>query len=199
MIKVNIIKSLVILPLILCSVNSYALTCYEKSPDFEKEGDRYYDLAETYPALTDKQKKAIKVFFASFEGERLKGSGTNTVCTDPDKSPKKKVSQEELKGNLSALSDGKLVIKLDVFNKNSGIQRNATFKFFGKKSQQEINELTSSDMHVTMKVRLKGADESSWLHEELVEFNVHGKTLTITSTYYTAGYLTGQTIRKLYY
>lgn len=199
MIKVNMIKSLLILPLILCSVNSYALTCYEKSAAFEKEGEKYYDLEKEYPVLTDKQKKEIKEFFAAFERESLKGSGTSTICTGSDKSPKKKVKQEELKGSVSVLSDGEFVIKLDIYKKKSKSQRDATLKFFGKKSLQKIKALTSSDMHVAMKVRNVRYRQASWIHEELVDFNVNGKTLTITSTYYTSGYLIGQTIRKLHY
>ena len=199
MIKVNIIKSLLILPLILCSVNSYALTCYEKSPAFEKEGDKYYGMVETYQTLTDKQKMAVKVFFASFEGERLKGSGTTTECAGPDKSPIERVQQEELKGNVSVLSDGELVIKLDVFNKNNNTGKGVTLKFFDSKSLQIVNKLTSSDIHLAMKVRLKGAKGGSRLLEDLVEFNVDGKALNITTTRYAAGYLISRSLRKLYF
>jgi len=201
MTKKNAFKSLLYIFITLFSIALSAATCNEESPNHKTEGDKYFDLNET-PSLTRAQKNAIKSFIKPFTGKRLQGSATITVCVGPERIAKEKTTHEKLKAKISTLSDGQLLIKLDVYNQDKKSTYNETLKYFGKQTSQEIKKLNENEISIVSKYRKRrpgNSGSNAIFTEEIINLKSKKNTLTITVIRYTSGYFAIQHERKLYF
>jgi len=183
--KYNIIFLLIILP-----INVFATNCDEKSPNFVKQGDLYFDIKEVDP-LSNKQKAKLLKLFSSFKGKNLTGTETIIECIG---STKKTLHNEIVTANILQSSDAGLTINIESYNKKKKVTYNDVLTYLGANNVYHLNELSTNKLVVSYKLRPRGV-----FNEEISEISINNRTLTINVTRYIGGYFGIQHIRKLRY
>lgn len=186
----------------LLSSQAVAVSCYEKSPDYTKQGEeKYYNLTDSKP-LTRKQHKSIKQFFSPFLNSRLEGSNVLTDCIGPEKSAKKKLTKEKLKAKMSLLSSGELALELDIENPAKNTTRNETIRYFTDDRVYVIKSIDKNRIVVQSKQRISRPIRMGRIGtlfiEDLIVFKRNGDTLDITTTRYHFGHFAVEFKRTLH-
>lgn len=183
----------------LLSTQAAAISCYEESPAHAKEGDKYYELTEERP-LTRKERKLIQQFFSSFPGTRLEGHSEVTDCVGTEKSARKRVSKEKLKGKMTLSSSGELELELHLENPVKKTTYDETTRYFTGDRLFEIKKIDKDRMIVESKYRsFHYAGKGSQLVEDIIVFKRNGNTLSITTTRYIGGYFAVELKRTLHH
>jgi len=183
--------------LIIFSFNAYAVKCNEESPNHKLEGDKYFDIEEA-SSLTRQQKDKISKFFSRFINERMEGDSTQIECIGPERIAKKITKNEVIESaRISQQSDGKLIVKLELFSEVKNATHSETLRYFGYNNQYLINNISDDNLVISYKLRRPGGAGVIFI-EALIDMTIKNKKLTITETRYIGGYFAVQLIRELY-
>jgi hypothetical protein len=175
------------------SSNVFAVNCNDKSPYFEKEGDSYNEIEDVKPP-TKKQKSNLNELFSRFENKSLTGSRSLINCIGPESAAKKTTTKTELTAELEQLSNGKVVINIESYNRKKRTTGDINLSYFGTNSPDRIIKLTNNKLEIRSKFRQRAE-----INEEVTKISVKSRKLTIVTTSYRFGRFAYKSTIKLHY
>jgi len=197
MINIYWVKLPVSVFLIIFSFNAYAVKCNEESPNHKLEGESYFDVEEA-SSLTNQQKAKIAKLFSRFINKRMQGSSTQIECTGPERIAKQIRKTEVIEdARISQQSDGKLLIKLELFSEEKRATHSERLRYFGYNNHYLINKISDDNVVISYKLR-KPSSKGALFIEEITDISIRKRGLTITETRYIGGYFAVQHIRKIH-
>lgn len=195
--KFNLFLHVITFVFIAISPDVFAVNCNDESPNLKKEGDSYYDVKDKGP-LTRQQRSRIKELFSRFENKTLTGNRSFINCIGPESAAKKTTTKTEITATINQQSDGKIVIKVESFNRKRKTTEIINLSYFGNGDSGEIIKLTKNNLILRNKFR-RSAYHAPSLHEEITEISVKKRALTIITTTYRSGYFASHSTIKLHY
>jgi len=175
------------------SSNVFAVNCNDKLPYFEKEGDSYHNIEDADP-LTRKQKSKINELFSRFEKKSLTGSRSLINCIGPESAAKKTTTKTELTAELKQLSDGKVLINVESYNRKRKTTGDINLSYFGSNSPDRIIKLTNNKLEIRSKFRQRAE-----INDVITKISVKSRKLTIVTTAYRFGHFAYKSTIKLHY
>jgi len=162
--------------------------CNEASPNFIKNGDKYYEIEETKLAtLTKEQLITVKKIFAPLRNS-LKGTGTTMKCVGEENNQTKVNIKEKLRANIDVQSDGKILIDIEIFEPKSREEIYESLNFFGDNNNYTLTNLTKNSISLVYKWRVRRGNGAVTLYERIIKLTVKNRVLHIHSTHYLNGY-----------
>jgi hypothetical protein len=191
--KYHLFRHVVAFIFVATSSNVFAVNCNDKSPYFEKEGDSYNEIEDVKPP-TKKQKSKLNELFSRFENKSLTGSRSLINCVGPEGSAKKTTTKTELTAKLEQLSDGKIVINVETYDRKRKTTRDINLSYFGSNGREKIIKLTSNKLKIRGKYRQRAE-----INEEITNISVKSRKMTIVTTAYRYGRFAYKSTIKLQY
>lgn len=174
-----------------------AVDCNDKSPNFIKQGDNYYNM-QSPTKLSRKQKSEIKEILSSVKS-RLTGTGVITECKGLNEDIHKVIVKEKITSEYRLQSDGRIMIDLDIFNLKKKAKYDETLYLFGASNDtyvlQDINNNSITAVYKWRKTRNKVGMP---LNEKIVKLTVNEGVLNIDIINYINGYFASSYTRKLH-
>lgn len=158
--------------------------CYTPSPSITVLGDEYYALDHEIK-LDKASASSLQALLHSLKG-RWQGDLTETSCTGPDHTPKRKVSHLKTTADLSVNSKGELVIKARKSGYVDSIEKGETILLFANASMYDF-EQKGNLIHASEKLRIRSKNGSSRLLETIINLNLQGEELRLKVEYFSNG------------
>lgn len=190
------IQKLVILVLLLASSPvAYAIDCQEKSPNYIKQKEKYFDLTDAKP-LTRSQRDAVKNIFNPLKS-RLTGTGTLTYCKGKSEDYKVITVKEKIKMQYRIQSNGALTIDLDIENLKKKSSYSETIQAFSSGANFKLDSISDNSITMIEKLRRAYPNGFSRLIERIATITVNDGKLDLQITQYHNGYFADSVIRHL--
>ena len=172
----------------LCLNTSMALECYEKSSQFLKLEDKYFDLDRTI-RLSKKEKDAINSFYSSLQG-RWRGEIIVSECEGPEGSEEqpKLVSKEgKVEAEISNQGSGVLKVKSDIDFRSDRSTSIRTKKTIGWERIGALDSVSKDRLVFSERYRQNADGAGAILVENVFELVRQGKFLNLIQTTYYGG------------
>lgn len=184
--KKYILQALIALYFAIYSLNAFAVSCDEISPNLRKEGDSYYSNFDVNP-LTTNQKKDVKRIVSSVKS-RLQGEGVFTECWGSSTNQRKVVTKERVSAKFNIESDAIIEIRLSVHDIKNKTNTNETLNYFSRKDGYSLVNITNDSITLSRRFREKSGRKGSTLIESIVKLSVSNGVLTINEMQYLNGH-----------
>jgi len=181
-VKFFLLSFLTILPFCVYAGNN----CNEASPNFIKNGDKYYEIEEA-ERLTKKQLIAVRKILKPLK-KRLKGKGITTKCVGEENNQTKINIKEKLLANLDIQPDGRVSIETEISEPENREETHESLDLFGTNDNYTLTGLTKNSISLVYKWRVRRGNGAATLYERIIKLRVKNRVLYIDSTHYLNGY-----------
>ena len=169
----------------LCLNTSMALECYEKSPQFLKLDDKYFDLDRTIE-LSKKEKDAIDSFYSMLKG-RWRGEISVSECEGPEEEPELVLKEGRVEAEISNQGNGVLEVKSDIDFRIDRSTSTRTKKTIGWERIYTLDSISRDRLVFSERYRQNAIGAGALFVENVFELIRQGRSLNFTQTIYYGG------------
>lgn len=186
----NTHKLLLIISIAFYLPNANAFTCFEKSPSYFLQGDKYF---ETYNegSLSPKEKEEFSKIYSKIKGKWV-GNSSEIICKGTEKKPNP-VHRTFIVEKAEFRTGGRNTLKASIQKKNterSG-SGSGSYSLFTEDGLVSI-QIDKNNIYTSEKFRRANAGGGSRLIEIITALEVQNDSFTLQINYYSNGYSTGQ-------
>jgi len=166
----NRIGIAILLSTLLVSHFSFAASCYEKSPNYDLLGDKYFDLDNNVP-LTDSDKRILNSSLRKLVGN-WKGIGSTFECVGPERDPIAENNKFTLLAKIFTNSSDELHVDAEKQFLVDESKSNDRLFFFGANSYRTISITPNKIVLIESfrQVRIKNGSEKNPNKKALSKF-----------------------------
>lgn len=185
----NLKLASLLISLFLVSGITFANECFDKSPNWLKLDDEYFNL-EKSKSLSAQDISALNTLFNNVDG-KWEGEIKITECSGPENNPTKNVYTTGVESDIQSSSNGALIINAEIVNPQNKTTTLKNLKLFDQAMIFDFmiknNNISSSE-----KFRLKNTNRGSRLIEHVFQIHRQGNSFSMELSFYINGVFTGK-------